>query len=203
MIALVTPLLFACAPWGTPPLKVRDAVVFGRSYDPQNAFAKMIRGVGRQPVVYEDRYVLAFMDYAPASPGHVLVISKVSRARNLLEEDDRDLKRLMDVARRIGRAEISGLGADGFTIEQNNGLPQSVPHLHIHVIPRYDGYSRCRGDGLRQPTDVLESFALRLRAALVADRGQPVPRKPADDLPPPAVVPVDPNAPVAPSAGQR
>jgi pimeloyl-ACP methyl ester carboxylesterase len=99
--------------------------------------------------------------------------------------NDKDVARLMKVARRIGRAEISGLGADGFTIEQNNGLPQTVPHLHVHVLPRYAGYNRCRGGGLRQPDTVLEPIAARLRTALIADRGQPVPPRPADDLPPP------------------
>jgi diadenosine tetraphosphate (Ap4A) HIT family hydrolase/dienelactone hydrolase len=148
-------------------------------------------------VVYEDRNVIAFMDYEPASPGHVLVISKTSRARNILEMNDKDLSRLMKVARQVGRAEISGLGADGFTIEQNNALPQSVPHLHIHVLPRYAGYNRCRGGGLRQPNDVLAPIAERLHAALIADRGQPVPPKPADDLPPPTSLAPQ-NSPIVP-----
>jgi diadenosine tetraphosphate (Ap4A) HIT family hydrolase/pimeloyl-ACP methyl ester carboxylesterase len=197
MIPLVAPLIAACAPWGVPPAKVPDAVVLGKAYDDQNPFAKIVRGQNRMPVVYEDRNVIAFMDYEPATPGHVLVISKTSRARNLLEMNDKDLARLMKVVRRVGRAEISGLGADGFTVEQNNGLPQSVPHLHIHILPRYVGYNRCRGGGLRQTNEVLEPFAARLRAAMAADRGEAVPPKPADDLPPPANL-VPQNTPVVP-----
>lgn len=189
MIGIVAPLLAACAPWGVPPAKVPDAVVLGRPYDPQNPFGKIVRHEDIVPIIYEDARVIAFLDYSPASPGHVLVISKTSRARNLLDVEDRDLTRLMDVARKIGRAEISGLGADGFTIEQNNGLPQSVPHLHVHVIPRYAGYSRCRGSGVRESNEQLEPFAARLRSALAADHGGAVPPKPADDLPaPPHVV---------------
>ncbi|WP_404711643.1 alpha/beta fold hydrolase [Sphingomonas sp. MMS24-J13] len=188
MIPLVAPLIAACAPWGVPPAKVPDAVVIGKAYDEQNPFAKIVRHETRVPVVYEDRNVIAFMDYEPASPGHVLVISKTSKARNLLEVSDKDLTRLLVVARRVGRAEISGLGADGFTVEQNNGLPQSVPHLHVHVLPRYIGFNRCRGGGLRQPNEVLEPFAARLRVALAADRGQPVPPKPTDDLPVPTAL---------------
>lgn len=182
MIPLVAPLLAACAAWGQPPLRVPDAVAFGRSYDRANPFARIVRHEVAVPIVFEDRHVIAFMDHAPVSPGHVLVISKDTRARNLLDVRDHDLERLMHVARRIGRAEISGLGADGFTIEQNNGLPQSVPHLHIHVIPRYAGYNRCPGGGELQPDAALEPFAARLRAALAADRGQPVPPKPSDDV---------------------
>jgi diadenosine tetraphosphate (Ap4A) HIT family hydrolase/pimeloyl-ACP methyl ester carboxylesterase len=128
----------------------------------------------------------------------VLVISKATKARNLLEVSDKDLARLMVVARRVGRAEMSGLGADGFTVEQNNGLPQSVPHLHIHVLPRYTGYNRCRGGGVRQPTDVLEPIAARIRVALVADRGQPIPTRPTDDMLPPAALAPQ-NTPVVPA----
>lgn len=194
MIPLVVPLLTACAPWGTPPAKVPTQVELGRPYDPQNPFAKIVRHETQVSIVYEDRRVVAFMDYAPASPGHVLVISKTSRARNLLEMNDRDLSRLMRVARRVGRAEVSGLGADGFVVEQNNALSQSVPHLHVHVIPRYAGYNRCRGNGARQPETVLLPYAQRLAAAMKADKGEPVPPKPADDLPPGAM-PVAPSLP--------
>ncbi len=200
MIPLVAPFIAACAPWGVPPAKVPDAVVLGKAYDDQNPFAKIVRGQNRMPVVYEDHDVIAFMDYEPASPGHVLVISKTSHARNLLEMNDKDLARLMKIVRRIGRAEISGLGADGFTVEQNNALSQSVPHLHIHVLPRYAGYNRCRGGGTRQPNEVLEPIAARIRLALAADHGEPVPPKPADDLPPPTGV-IPQNTPVvAPKA---
>lgn len=186
MIPIVAPLLAACAAWGHPPTRVPPAVEFGRAYDVQNPFAAIVRHRTVVPIVFEDRHVIAFLDHAPVSPGHVLVISKDSRARNLLEVSDRDLSRLMRVARRVGRAEIGGLGADGFTIEQNNGLPQSVPHLHIHVIPRYAGYNRCNG-GILQSDTVLQPFAARLRVAMSTDRGEPVPSKPADDTGPPPV----------------
>ena len=166
MIALVAPLLAACAPVPLPATATPPAVVFGLPYDANNPFARAIRGEMAVAKVYEDRHVLAFMDHAPVSPGHVLVISKTSRARNLLEMPDRELKRLIDVARRIGRAEMAGLGADGFTIEQNNGFSQSVPHLHVHVIPRYAGYARCPAGGIVQPVETLEPFAAALHAAL-------------------------------------
>ena len=172
MIALVAPLIAACAPVPSPSIAVPPAVVFGLPYDRQNPFARILRGELPVAQVYEDRRILAFMDNAPASPGHVLVILRNSHARNLIEARDGEMKRLLHVARRIGRAEMSGLGADGFTIEQNNGFGQSVPHIHLHVIPRYLGYARCPGSGLKQPVAVLEPFAARLRAALAAQAAQ-------------------------------
>jgi diadenosine tetraphosphate (Ap4A) HIT family hydrolase/alpha/beta superfamily hydrolase len=194
MIPLVVPFIAACAALGTPRVTVPDAVVLGKPYDPQNAFARIVRHQDTQAPVYEDRYLIAFMDYSAASPGHVLVISKTSKARNLLEMKDSDLIRLLHAARRIGRAEMAGLGADGFTIEQNNAYSQSVPHLHVHVIPRYLGYNRCIGSGARLSNADMEKFAARIRGGLRADKGGPVPPRPRDDLPPPKV---------APSTGQR
>ncbi|SFR81204.1 HIT family protein [Sphingomonas jatrophae] len=135
-------------------------------YDPQNAFARIIRGELPVAKVYEDRHLLAFMDRAPISAGHVLIISKTAKARTLLDLPDRDLRRILKLARRVGRAEIDGLGAAGFRLIQNNGYGQSVPHFHLHVVPRYPGaafnYAKDRAQGL----DQLEPVAARIRGAL-------------------------------------
>lgn len=168
MIALVAPLMALCAPVQPPAPAAPPAVALGRPYDAQNPFAKILRGELPVAKVYQDAHVLAFMDHAPVSPGHVLVISRTSHARNLIEMKDRDLDRLIDVARRIGEAQMAGLGADGFTLQQNNVYGQSVPHLHIHVIPLYAGHARCPGSGLIQPVSALEPVAARIRAALAA-----------------------------------
>ncbi len=169
MIPLVAPLLAACAPVPAVPRSLPPAVAFGSPYDGGNAFARILRGEIPVAKVYEDGQVLAFMDHAPDSPGHVLVISKAARARNLLEMTDAELLPLINAARRIGRAELAAFGADGFTIDQNNGFGQTVPHVHLHVIPRYLGHDRCPAGGLVQPVSVLEPFAARLRAALAAE----------------------------------
>lgn len=150
----------ASAQVGTPGIPLKAA------YDQANPFARIIRGEIAVPKVYEDDQVLAFMDYAPAEPGHVLVISKTSKARNLLEVSPQDLSRLMTVAARVGQAQVDGLGVEGFTIVQNNGVGQSVPHLHIHVIPRVAGkplmfVENARGD----PKDI-EAVAAKIRAAM-------------------------------------
>lgn len=136
------------------------------AYDPNNPFAKIIRGEQTAPKVYEDADVLAFMDRAPAEPGHVLVISKTSKARNILEMSSADLAKLMAVAARVGQAQVDGLGVEGFTVIQNNGVGQSVPHLHIHVIPRIAGKPlEFVENKIGDPADI-EAVAVKIRAAL-------------------------------------
>jgi diadenosine tetraphosphate (Ap4A) HIT family hydrolase/pimeloyl-ACP methyl ester carboxylesterase len=136
------------------------------AYDENNPFAKILRGETAVPKVYEDDQVLAFMDYAPAEPGHVLVISKTSKARNILEIAPADLSRIMAVAARVGQAQVDGLGVQGFTIVQNNGVGQSVPHLHIHVIPRIAGKPMQFVENEKGDPKDIEAMAAKIRAAM-------------------------------------
>lgn len=135
-------------------------------YDESNPFAKILRGEIVVPKVYEDDQVLAFMDHAPAEPGHVLVISKTSKARNILEISPQDLSRIMAVAARVGQAQVDGLGVEGFTIVQNNGVGQSVPHLHIHVIPRVAGKPLMFVENEKGDPKAIEAMAAKIRAAM-------------------------------------
>jgi hypothetical protein len=88
-------------------------------YDPQNPFAKIIRGELPADKVYEGAHVLAFLSLDEKAPGHVLVISKTSKARNIMEISPQDLVRVTLVAQRIAKAERSALRADGVMIQQN------------------------------------------------------------------------------------
>lgn len=163
---LVAALLLAgCATAPLPPASAVQALIPG-AYDDGNVFARIVRGEAPAAKVYEDADVLAFMDIAPIEPGHVLVIAKRARARNLLEMDGRTLGRVLAVARRVGAAQMRGLGANGFSLEQNNGYGQSVPHLHVHVIPRYKGKPWGETGGPRQSIEQLEPVAAGIRAAL-------------------------------------
>ncbi|WP_421736694.1 alpha/beta fold hydrolase [Caulobacter sp.] len=136
------------------------------AYDEANPFAKILRGESPAPRIYEDDQVLVFMDRAPAETGHALVISKTSKARNMLEIAPADLARMLAVAARVGQAQIDALGVGGFTIVQNNGVGQSVPHLHIHVIPRIAGKPlEFNENRIGDPADI-EAVAVKLRAAL-------------------------------------
>jgi len=107
-------------------------------------FCKIVAGEIPSTKVYEDEYVLAFMDIGPIVKGHVLVIPKV-HYDPLTETPDEVLARCISVAKKVAQAQMSALGADGVNLHQANGSAagQEVPHLHFHVIPRYndDGHN--------------------------------------------------------------
>jgi histidine triad (HIT) family protein len=101
-------------------------------------FCKIAEGVIPSHKVYEDDDVLAFLDISQVTPGHTLVISKKHYDNFLTAEKD-IMHKVMDVAQRIGQAQISILGAKGVNIltNVNKEAGQSVFHFHVHVIPRY------------------------------------------------------------------
>lgn len=99
--------------------------------------------VGREipaEIVYEDDRMLAFMDIGPIIKGHVLVIPKIPY-NCITDAPDDVVAGLIQLCKRIAAVQIAALGADGVNIMQNNGSAagQEVPHLHFHVIPRFDG----------------------------------------------------------------
>ena len=88
-------------------------------------FCRIIAGEIPSMRIYEDQDCIATLDIGPAAKGHTLII----------------LGKLMKVAASVGMRQKERLSAAGFNIVQNNGeaAGQTVPHLHIHVIPRYEG----------------------------------------------------------------
>ena len=104
-----------------------------------NIFEKIIRREIPATIVYEDDDTLAFMDIGPIIKGHTLVIPKTCYDP-ITETPDEVVAKLMIIAKRIAAAQMKTLGADGVNIMQNNGKAagQEVPHIHIHVIPRFD-----------------------------------------------------------------
>ena len=149
--------------WTVPP---RNVSFTGPGWNDQNVFARIVRGEVPVAKVYEDRYVLAFMDNHPVSPGHVLVISKVAHAKNVMEMDPANLARIMAVARRVAIAERDALHPTGVVVQQNNGNASSVPHLHVHVYPAYDDVPSLSSQPPQVPLDQLEAVAAKIRAAL-------------------------------------
>jgi len=138
-------------------------------YDPDNIFAKIIRGEMPCVKVYEDDNILSFMDVFPQSEGHCLVIPKAP-SRNLLETNAKDIGRLFGAVQRITKAAETALKPDGITITQFNGAPagQTVFHTHVHIIPRYKGKSlgaHARA-GAMADMDALAALAERISAAL-------------------------------------
>jgi histidine triad (HIT) family protein len=137
------------------------------SYDPNNIFAKILRGELPCHKVYEDDRALAFLDIMPRAPGHTLVLPK-SPARNLLDVDPADLAHVMQVAQKIAKAGMTVFDADGITVQQFNESAggQVVFHLHVHVIPRHEGVAMKPPASVKAEPSVLSDQALKLAAAL-------------------------------------
>ena len=139
-------------------------------YDEDNVFAKIIRGDIPAAKVFEDAHVLAFMDVFPQSRGHILVVSKISRARNLLDVEPEVLSHVILDVQRVAKAIRAALRPDGIILTQFNGAPagQTIFHLHFHLIPRWtDQPVRPHGEGGMAEAGELAALA-KLIAAEIA-----------------------------------
>jgi histidine triad (HIT) family protein len=137
------------------------------AYDPNNIFAKILRGELPSHKVYEDERAFAFLDIMPRAPGHTLVIPKAA-ARNIFDVKPDDLAHLMAVAQKIAQTAMTVFGAHGVTIQQFNEPAggQVVFHLHVHIIPRRDGVSLKPPASHKEDPAVLSDNALKLAVAL-------------------------------------
>jgi histidine triad (HIT) family protein len=132
------------------------------------AFCAIINGSIPAEVVYETSELIAFLDHKPLFHGHVLLVPK-THVRLLSDLPAPLVPLFFETAQRLERAVEDGLGVDGSMILINNVVSQSVPHLHLHVIPRV------KGDGLRfwlgprhpyDDTHPAAEYAAKIRAAL-------------------------------------
>ena len=138
-------------------------------------FCQIATGELAAEVVFADQATLAFLDYRPWRLGHCLVIPK-THYETLLDVPQEELAGLLATVQLVGRAMEAGLGAEGSFVAINNRVSQSVPHLHVHVVPRR------RKDGLKGffwPREAYSSpeeqqrYAARLREAIERLRGAP------------------------------
>ncbi len=128
---------------------------------------QIARGELQAEVVLHTDSVLAFLDHRPLFKGHTLVCP-LPHATTLLELSPEAMVPLLTAAQRVAAAMTSEFGADGTFVAMNNVVSQSVPHLHIHVVPR------SKGDGLRgffwprqrYAPGELAAYGERLRQAL-------------------------------------
>ena len=136
-------------------------------YDTDNIFARILRGEIPSHRVYEDDAVVAFMDVMPQGTGHTLVVPK-SPSRNLLDADPAALGPLFAVVQKVARAAKSAFAADGVTVMQFNepAAGQTVYHLHVHVLPRFEGVPLKPHTGAMEKPEVLAANAEKIRAAL-------------------------------------
>ena len=139
------------------------------SYDPNNIFAKILRGELPSYKVYEDDKAIAFLDIMPRSPGHTLVLPKAP-ARNILDIGAEDLAHVMMTTQKIAKAAMKAFSAEGITIQQfNEGAGgQVVFHLHVHVIPRRAGVAMKPPASEKEKPEVLAENAKALAAAIAA-----------------------------------
>lgn len=101
-------------------------------------FCKLANGDIPTATVYEDEYLRAIMDAAPANKGHIIILPK-SHAANIYEIEDEYVSRAFVLAKKLAVALKKLTGCDGVNILQNNGgaAGQTVFHFHVHVIPRF------------------------------------------------------------------
>ncbi len=137
-------------------------------YDNQNIFAKIIRGEIPCYKLYEDDDVLAFLDVFPQSFGHTLVIPKRAAARNLLEVDADSLAKVITVVQMLTKVLVAELQPAGVQVAQFNGAPagQTVFHLHMHIVPRYEGEALAVHAGGQAEPEALAALQARIVARM-------------------------------------
>lgn len=124
-------------------------------------------------VVARDEQVIAFLDHRPVFKGHVLVAPTL-HVDTLLALPGDLMAPLLTMTQRIAAALVAALGAQGTFVAVNNVVSQSIPHLHVHVVPR------TKGDGLRgffwprtrYAAGEIESYAKQISEALLPDASQ-------------------------------
>jgi len=132
-------------------------------------FCKIVQNELPSVKVYEDERVLGFMDINPLNDGHVLVIPK-RHAETIFEIDPDELRAVVDVAQKIALAIKKALNPDGLVVIQLNqkAAGQVVPHLHIHLIPRWenDGLPIARWEPMPGDMDKIKNIAERIKKEL-------------------------------------
>jgi len=136
-------------------------------YDPNNVFARILRGELPCVKVYEDEDTLAFMDIMPQTPGHTVVIPKEA-AVDMMDLSPEGAARLIQTTQKIARATKTALDASAVTIVQRSGRDsgQTVFHVHFNVMPHYPGVAlKIHAQTMVDPK-TLEPVAAKIRAAL-------------------------------------
>ena len=135
-------------------------------------FCRIVDGSVPATVVLDEPFVLGFLDTRPLFKGHVLLVPRI-HVDTFADLPAELLPVLMGAAQRTAGAVVAGLGAQGSFVAMNNVVSQSVPHLHVHVVPR------TKGDGLRgffwprtkyASDDEAREYAARVAAALEPPR---------------------------------
>jgi histidine triad (HIT) family protein len=124
-------------------------------------FCAIVAGLAPAHRVVEDELCIGFLDTRPLFPGHTLVIPRAHR-ETLSDVPSEELGPLLANAQRVSRAFGVALGAEGTFVALNDRVSQSVPHVHLHVVPRR------KGDGLRGFFWPRHKYASEEEAAAIA-----------------------------------
>ncbi len=132
--------------------------------DPNCIFCKIIAREQPACVLGEDEHALAFLDIAPFEKGHALVIPKF-HAERLTDLPLEWLQRCMPLLKKTAEMLVRGMPCDGFNVLQSNGrcATQVVPHVHFHVIPRWEGRPMTWKGGAYESMEEMRQLARRLR----------------------------------------
>lgn len=105
-------------------------------------FCAVISGQREAAIVYRDQVAIAFLDHRPLFPGHLLIVPR-QHVETLPELPGGQVEPLFRAVQTLSAAVVTAMGAEGSFVAINNKVSQSVPHLHIHIVPRR------KGDGLK------------------------------------------------------
>lgn len=130
-------------------------------------FCGIAAGKREAPIVFEDDYSIAFLDHRPLFPGHTLLIPR-RHAATLTDLPEELVAPLFGNARMLAQAVEAACAAEGTFVAINNGVSQSVPHLHVHIVPRRkkDGLKGFFWPRQKYGEGEMEALAERLRQSL-------------------------------------
>ena len=130
-------------------------------------FCDILSGKRIGHIIYEDEQHLVFLDKYPIDDGHTLVIPKKHYER-ITDMNSEDVGKIFSLVPKIAKAILSGAGADAFSLAQNNGkaAKQIIPHVHIHIIPRYNNKGTVWTKRQIPTYEVLSQLAQKIKTSI-------------------------------------
>jgi histidine triad (HIT) family protein len=131
-------------------------------------FCDILDGTRDGHLVYEDNDHIAFLDKYPIDDGHTLVIPRKHHEK-ITDMDSNDVGKIFSLIPKIAKAVLAGAGADAFSLAQNNGkaAKQIIPHVHIHIIPRYNNKGTVWTKRQIPTDEVLSELAVKIKSAMI------------------------------------
>ena len=131
-------------------------------------FCDILDGKYDSHLVYEDEDHIAILDKYPIDDGHTLVIPRKHHEK-ITDMDSNDVGKIFSLIPKIAKAVLAGAGADAFSLAQNNGkaAKQIIPHVHIHIIPRYNNKGTVWTKRQIPTDEVLSELAVKIKSAII------------------------------------